>query len=55
MRASVVKPEVVMTTLGIPSFSASTAGRTAAGVQVPQAPLPEMIASQPFSFASAAI
>ena len=45
----------VTTTAGIPSCSIATAGRTAAGEQVPQAPLPEMIASQPFSFARAAI
>ena len=52
--ASVVKPVAVTTTAGIPSCSIATAGRTAAGEQVPQAPLPEMIASQPFSFARAA-
>jgi hypothetical protein len=54
-RAIVVNPVVVTTTLGIPTFSASTAGLTEAGVQVPQPPLPVMIASQPFSLASAAI
>ena len=38
---------------GMPSFSASMAGRAAAGVQVPQAPFPVITASQPFSFSSA--
>jgi hypothetical protein len=36
----------------MPSFSASMAGRAAAGVQVPQAPFPAITASQPFSFSS---
>ena len=54
-RAMVVNPVVVITTLGIPAFSASTAGLTEDGVQVPQPPLPVMIASTPFSLASAAI
>ena len=53
--AMAVKPVVVTTTPGIPSFSASTAGLTEAGVHVPHPPLPVMIASQPLSFASAAI
>ena len=35
-------------TEGIPSFSAIAAGRAAAGVQVPQAPLPVITASQAF-------
>jgi hypothetical protein len=54
-RASVVNPVVVTTTLGIPPFSVSVAGRAAAGAHVPQAPLPEITASQPFSRASAAM
>lgn len=53
-RASAEKPVVVTTTVGSPAFSASTAGRAAAGAQVPQAPLPEMTASQPCERASAA-
>jgi hypothetical protein len=53
--ASAEKPVVVTTTLGMPAFSISVAGRAAAGAQVPQAPLPEITASHPFSFASAAI
>jgi hypothetical protein len=38
----------------MPAFSASVAGRAAAGAQVPQAPLPDIKASQPFAFAMAA-
>ena len=53
-RAIAVNPVVVMTTLGMPSFSASMAGLTEAGVQVPQPPLPVIRASAPRSFASAA-
>ena len=51
----VVNPVVVTTTPGMPSFSASAAGLTEAGVQVPHPPLPVMIASTLSSFASAAI
>ena len=40
-------------TEGMPSFSASMAGRAAAGVHVPQAPFPVITASQPFAFSSA--
>jgi hypothetical protein len=54
-RASTEKPVVVTTTFGIPAFSISVAGRAAAGAHVPQAPLPEITASHPFSFAIAAI
>ena len=43
-RARTEKPVVVTTTLGMPAFSASAAGRAAAGAQVPQAPLPEITA-----------
>ena len=53
--AMFVKPVVVITTLGIPAFSASAAGLTEAGVQVPHPPLPVMIASTLSSLASAAI
>jgi hypothetical protein len=35
------------------TFSASAAGRTAAGVQVPQPPLPVMTASAPLAFSAA--
>ena len=55
IRASSAKPEFATITLGMPIFSASAAGRTAAGVQFPQAPLPEINASQPSSLARAAI
>ena len=50
-----VLPVEVTTTLGMPDFSISVAGRAAAGAQFPQAPLPEITASHPFSCASAAI
>jgi hypothetical protein len=46
---------VVTTTAGMPAFSASTAGLTEAGVQVPHPPLPVMIASHPRAFAMAAM
>jgi len=42
--AMVVNPVVVTTTLGMPSFSASTAGLTEAGVHVPHPPFPVMMA-----------
>ena len=45
------KPVVVTTTQGMPAFSVSVAGRAAAGAQLPQAPLPEINACTPFSFA----
>jgi len=54
IRPNVAKPELAITTLGMPIFSASAAGRTAAGVQFPHAPLPEISASQPSSLARAA-
>ena len=53
--AIAVNPVVVTTTLGMPIFSASTAGLTEAGVQVPHPPLPVISASHPFSLAMAAI
>jgi hypothetical protein len=53
--ASAEKPVVVTTTLGMPAFSVSAAGRAAAGAHVPQAPLPEITAWQPFSLTMAAI
>ena len=53
--AIVVNPVVVTTTAGIPAFSASAAGLTEDGVQVPQPPLPVMMASTSHSFASAAM
>jgi len=43
------KVVVATVTEGIPAFSATMAGRAAAGVQVPQPPLPVMSTSQPFS------
>jgi hypothetical protein len=39
----------------MPAFSQSTAGLTAAGVQVPHPPFPDIIASHPFSLAKSAI
>ena len=53
--ATSVNPLTVITTLGMPAFSQSTAGLTAAGVQVPHPPLPDIMASHPFSLANAAI
>ena len=52
-RASTEKPDVVITTVGNPAFSAAVAGRAAAGAQLPQAPLPVISASQPVRLAIA--
>ena len=48
-RASGRNPVAAIATEGMPAFSATMAGRTTAGVQVPQPPLPVINASHPFS------